>query len=448
MLFATVQPRIAALTAFLGAWLFLPMAGYEFSGFPGYGKMEAASYGALLGVLLFDSARLGKLRPTWLDIPVIVWCLTPMASSLTNGLGAYDGASAVFGQTISWGVPYLMGRLYFSDLEGLRVLALGILIGGLIYVPLCLFEIRMSPRLHIWIYGFHQHVWGQSRSFGGWRPTVFMQHGLAVGMWMTTASLVGLWLWWTGAIRQVWSIPMGYIVTALIVTTVLCKSTGAIALLAVAVGALAVLKRFRCSAVIWCLALLPLIYMGTRAPGIWDGSHLLTLVERIVPDKEGSLRYRMEAEDLLASHALRQPLFGWGAHSRNRPGEMGEDVRNVATDGFWIITLGTRGVVGLIALTATMMLPVLLAFRRMRAEDWMHPPTAPLGILAIVLTVFMIDSLFNAMLNPIYVVTAGGMVSTLSVKVGRSVAVSRSISRSAGTHGVRPVETVPRPDFL
>lgn len=448
VLFAMVRPRTAALTAFLGAWLFLPMAGYQFAGLPDYGKMEAASYGALLGVVLFDSARLGELRRTWLDMPIILWCLTPMASSLSNGLGAYNGASAVYGQAISWGVPYLIGRLYFSDREGLRALVKAIIIGGLLYVPLCLLEIRLSPRLHIWVYGFHQHSWRQTHAFGGWRPTVFMQHGLAVGLWMTTASLVALWLWWTRTIERIGSMRMGYVVAALIGTTILCKSVGAIALLVVASGAMAMIKKCHRKTLVWCLALVPLVYMGLRAPGLWDGSHLLNLVDRIVPEKEGSLRYRMEAEDLLASHALRRPVFGWGGYSRNRPAKMGEDVKNLATDGLWIIALGARGVVGLAALTATILLPVLLVLRRLQPSEWLHPSTAPLGVLAIILIVFMIDSLFNALLNPLYVVTAGAIVSTLSAKPGGSPAASPSIPRATGIYGPRRANATSREDRL
>ena len=32
---------------------------------------------------------------------------------------------------VRWQLPYLIGRLYFSDAEGLRELAIGIVIGGL-----------------------------------------------------------------------------------------------------------------------------------------------------------------------------------------------------------------------------------------------------------------------------------------------------------------------------
>ncbi len=39
-----------------------------------------------------------------------VWCACPIASSLTNGLGLYDGLSASFGRFVMWGLPYLLGR--------------------------------------------------------------------------------------------------------------------------------------------------------------------------------------------------------------------------------------------------------------------------------------------------------------------------------------------------
>ena len=54
-----------------------------------------------------------------------------------------------------WGVPYLIGRFYFNDAAGTRDLALGLLLGGILYLPFCLFEIRMSPVLHTTLYGLH-----------------------------------------------------------------------------------------------------------------------------------------------------------------------------------------------------------------------------------------------------------------------------------------------------
>jgi type IV secretory pathway VirB3-like protein len=99
----------------------------------------------------------------------------------------------------------------------------------------------MSPQLHTWLYGIHQHDWMQALRSGGYRPTVFMQHGLMVGLWMGAASIVGLALWSSGALRRLWGIPLSLVVPILIATTLLSKSFGAIALLLV--GALVLLLR-------------------------------------------------------------------------------------------------------------------------------------------------------------------------------------------------------------
>src|SRR5262249_17761958 len=151
----------------------------------------ATCLSALLGVAIFDTRRLISFRPGWADLPMGIWCVCPLFSSITNDLGAYDGFSSVYYQTVTWGVPYLLGRIYLTDLLGMFELAVAVFLGGLIYVPLCVIEIRFSPQLHTWVYGFHQHSFEQTLRFGGFRPVVFMEHGLMVGMWMSMATMAG-----------------------------------------------------------------------------------------------------------------------------------------------------------------------------------------------------------------------------------------------------------------
>jgi hypothetical protein len=122
-IFAVLPPRRAVIVAFLFAWLFLPVAAYKLTGLPEYSKMSATCGGVLLGTLLFDPGRFLTLRPHWADLPMAVWCSVPLASSLSNNLGVYDGLSATLSQTVQWGLPYLIGRLYFSDWAAVRELA-------------------------------------------------------------------------------------------------------------------------------------------------------------------------------------------------------------------------------------------------------------------------------------------------------------------------------------
>ncbi len=44
----------------------------------------------------------------------------------------------------TWVNPYLIGRIYFNDLASLCELSIRILLGGLVYMPLGLLEIRLS----------------------------------------------------------------------------------------------------------------------------------------------------------------------------------------------------------------------------------------------------------------------------------------------------------------
>ena len=91
--------------------------------------------------------------------------------ALYNGLGLYDGLSGMLGQILLWGLPYLVGRLYFSNLEGLRVFTVAMVIGGLLYVLPCHWEMRMSPHLLRPIYGrqFRRSVGGDVAD--GWLST-------------------------------------------------------------------------------------------------------------------------------------------------------------------------------------------------------------------------------------------------------------------------------------
>ena len=432
-LFMAFPPRRAVIAAFLLAWLFLPMAGFKLAeGIPVYDKMSATCVGVLLGMLAFDLRQLQTFRAGWIDLPMLIWCFCPLASSLSNDLGMYDGASAAFRQMASWGLPYFIGRVYFSDLAGLKELAVGLFIGGLIYVPLCLFEIKMSPQLHTMVYGYHQHSFAQSMRMGGWRPTVFMQHGLMVGMWMCMTGLVGVWLWYSRALpRSICRIPTAWALAALVVTAVLCKSTGAIVLLALGLAGLFAVPLLRTKWVIWALVIAGPLYMGVRGSGLWDASQLVQASSDAAGEERAdSLDFRFRNEDILAAKAMQRPTLGWGGWGRNRVYD--EDGRDISiTDGLWVITLGCNGIVGLAALTFTMLLPAALLLRRYPVRAWSDPAVAPAIVLAVVVVLYWIDCIPNGMVNPIFMLAVGGLASC-------GVGVSRVSRRLAVSPAARP----------
>ncbi|CAN5832741.1 hypothetical protein BH23PLA1_BH23PLA1_10090 [soil metagenome] len=405
-LFAVLPPRRAVIVAFVAGWLLLPNAGYTFQGLPDYNKVLATTLGVLLGTVLFDSGRFFAFRPRWADLPMLIWCLCPIASSLSNDLGLYDGLSASHRHLTTWGLPYLIGRLYLGEADGLRELATAILIGGLLYVPPCLYEIRMSPQLHRMLYGFA--IWGGTR-YGGYRPQVFLSNGLELGMWMTAACLMGYALWAGGTIKRLWGLPFGALLLGLLLVTVLCKSTGALLLLAVGLAVLWVVRRTGSSLPVWVLILVSPLYMAVRTPGLWSGETLVELTQTYINEERAqSLEFRLINEDMLAVKALQRPVFGWSGWGRNRVyDEHGRDIS--ITDGLWIIALGVNGLVGLGALTMTFLLPPALLLR-FPVRSWSTSGLAPAAALAVLLGLYLIDNLSNAMVNPIYMLAAGGLV--------------------------------------
>ena len=249
--FTRYPPRTAVMVSFLGGLMFLPQrgAGFSLPIIPDYKGMTATCYGIMLAMAVYDSERFSSLKLGWTDIPMLIWCISAFFSSMSNGLGAYDGFNESLTTIVTWGLPYFLGRLYFTNLDTLKELAIGILKGCLIYVPLCIWEGRMSPNLHLMLYGYWAHSSGllQSIRYGGFRPNVFMAHGLMVGHWVMTGTLIGIWLWQAGLVKEVWGTSMNILVWVMLFTVVWNRSTGAYGLMLLSLVILFIAKHLRTS---------------------------------------------------------------------------------------------------------------------------------------------------------------------------------------------------------
>ena len=406
-IFAFLPPRKAVITTFILAWLFLPVYAYNISGLPNYTKVTATCVGTILGVVCYDTQRLISFKFHCFDIPLLIWCCLPIASSLSNGLGLYDGFSTALNYFTLWGLPFFIGRMYFNTLGGLRELAIGIFIGGLVYIPFCLYEIRMSPQLHNIVYGVHQHSFGQTVRFGGYRPMVFMEHGLAVGLWMAASFLVGIWLKISSALKTKWILAIKLLLALLFGTTVFCKSLGSIVLLVIGMLVLLSLKWLRNFLPIFGLLIIAPVYITIRCADVWSGAELIQLVERYISsDRARSLQFRIDNEEALKRKALQRPLFGWGGWDRST---VYINERRLVADSLWIKALGKNGLLGLITLTLFLLLPVLRLWQNFRPGLWVNSTVAPAASLAVLVNLYMLDNLLNNMENPIFLLAAGGL---------------------------------------
>lgn len=421
-------PRGAAIVAALG-WLFLPVASIPLPGLPDYSKPAAVSLMLVVGAFVWAGGRVGSLRWRLIDTAAALVCLSPVASSVTNGLGVYDGIAESMAWGIMWIGPYFAGRVFFQTPGELGELARVAVVAAIAYAPLCLYEARMSPQLHTMVYGYFPHVFAQTKRFGGWRPQVFMDHGLMAGLWMSGGAMVGIILWRAKAFRSLLGVPMVWWVGLMVVTAVLTRSAGAIFLTIVMGGALVVLRTPGVSRLAILLPGSVAAYIGYRLLG-GDAGWLVSLTEGIayVGERSDSLAYRIDTENEVVSHALEKPLFGWGGWGRhgvqNEYGEL-----TTISDSLWVLTLGQKGLVGLAALYAILLGPVVMWLRpRILTRGW-HPEAAPAVALAALVCVFAIDSLLNAMPSPLYTMAMGGLVSThYSVKRAAAAARARLVA--------------------
>ena len=411
ILFALIPPPRAAAAAVVGAWLALPPAAIAIGGLPDISKEWVTTVGILLGTLLFGVPYALRFRPRWFDLPMLLWCVTGIATSLQTGLGLYDGLAEMVKLVLTWGMPYLFGRLYFGNLDGMRTFTIAMIVGGLAYVLPCLWEIRMSPNLLVHLYGIRHNI--EVRG-GGYRPTVFFWTGLECGLWMTAASMTAWWLWKCDTIRKIGGVSFGSVLLSILIgTTILCRATGALALLVCGMMILWISARIRTRLILASFLFIGPVYVAIRVPNLWSGQQAVDLAERIVgAERANSLRYRFMCEDLLIAKARQQPLLGWGGWGGS-DAYFGADTaypKKVETDGMWIIYFGTKGLVGLTCLYLAMMLPAGLFVWRFPPRLWADPRVAPASLAAVMLTLYIVDCLLNGFVNLIYITLAGGLM--------------------------------------
>lgn len=431
-LFNRFPAQRAVVVSYVTGFLFLPeVISYPIAqGIPVYNKVSATTYCILFATLLYDSKRFSSFKLGLLDVPMLIWCLCPIATQFSNGLSP---VSPTLNQIVTWGLPYFIGRIYLNDLAGLRLLAVGIFAGGMVYVPLCLLEMRIAPTLHLRLYGAHARAdFAQTIRYGGYRPTVFLTHGLWVGVWMMAATLIGIWLWRTKVIKQLRGIPIRRLVVVLIITFILVKSTGAYIYLAIGTVILftAGWLRSKIPVLLLIAALSTYLYLGATG-ALYSMPQVVSFVSNAQSsqnDRTGSLAFRIINEEALSQKARQRMILGWGDSGGNRIyDEEGRDIS--VTDSLWILAYGLQGLVGLISFTASLFAATLgFCFSRYSPSTWSNPKVAPAAALALILILYMLDSALNALVCPVFMVASGGISGLVMQEPQTSKATSDRLS--------------------
>jgi hypothetical protein len=424
-LFLRERPARAAAHTLIWAVMWLPEgAAFDLPALPPLSKYSIGAICALLGLWWKAPGRLRAARPgrgyDWILLAMI---LGQIGTVLTNGdalrygswrivdlpgYTPYDGLSAAVRVVISVGMPCLLGRALLRSkrdlLDVLEILA----VAGLVYSIPIFYELRMSPMLQQNIYGFAARAdWSQNMRLGGYRPTVFMGHGLQVGFFMFVCTTAAVILHKTGK-RRLFGVPMGYVVLYSFGTLVLCKA--AAALIYGAVGFLlirfvSVKNQMR---VLVFLAVVVVSYPMARLSGVFPTDALLSAASLLGPDRVQSLQFRFDNEDILLFKGAERMLFGWGGFNRERvyDAETAKDL--VIQDGHWIAVFGTNGLVGFCCVFALLLLPVMQAARQMRHVK-APPDRALLAGFGLIVVICSVNLLPNMQLPVLQFYFAAGL---------------------------------------
>jgi hypothetical protein len=363
---------------------------------------------------------------------LLVLFLTPILTILNNraplvfdqlfipGLRPWDFVSTTW-NTLALILPFLIARRCLATPEAHRTLLVGIAVAGLVYSLPMLFEVRMSPQLHTMVYGYFQHSWIQHVR-GGFRPIVFLNHGLSVGFFTLTAVLAAFALSRAGGRGAgKWLAAGAYLVVIL----VLSKNLGATILALVFVPLFFLGPALR-NAVILVTAVLILSYPMLRSAQLVPLQGFVNAVSALSEDRARSFQFRVNHEDSLLEKAAEKPLTGWGGWGRNRLyDEFGRDLS--VTDGAWIVTIGTRGWPGYVAYFGLLALPLLMLPRVARREK---VPVETIA-LAIIAAATLVDLIPNGFLSPISWMAVGALAGFIQFRPKEAAPAEEEDARRA-----------------
>lgn len=435
-------PAKAAATLFFGGMLLLPeVVFFKPPGLPEFAKLEIVSCWIFVGAVLFHRQRLrsgpkSKGIRFLVSLYVVGGILTiflnfdgfRVGSRFVTGQAPYDAVHSVLAALFSTLLPFYIGALMFRTSKDLRTLLKTMAVSALLYSLLMFVEFVMSPQLHYWVYGFHQHGFNQTIRAGGYRPMVFMTHGLAVALFMAMSILAAASLH-KGKVRILGfpaSVVAGYL------WLVLASAKSVASLLYATIGLPIVLfTRPKYQAIFGTvLVCILMIYPIARANELIPVDDLKAWAEEEYGhERAHSMMFRLENEEKLLARAMERPWFGWGTYCRACIFEPWSGDLSSTRDGEWIIQLGDSGIVGYVGRFGLLLFPLILLVRRSRfvPRDSDRRLLAGLGLMV---GFGAFDMVPNADFNGIAFLLSGALIGCLT-GILREAALMRARKRRA-----------------
>jgi len=405
------RPAVAVPVILLLGQMFLPpVIALDAPLIPPMGKEILVPMGALIGLFLFRRRTLVDSKPfRGYDLFIVLRMVGIFGTYMTNGdvlqfgpvvlpsISFYDFFTNVFKEIIFWWPVFFLGRTVIRTQRDLRDL-FRILVGaGVVYTGFMFIELLISPQLNRIVYGYHQAQFLQSMRGGGYRPMVFMRHGINVAFFTAYTILAATAL---GAVKgRVFGVKARTLAIYLFIVLILCHSLGALIYAAIGMPLLWFTKPRTTARVAAVLALLTICYPIARATGLVpvDKINAFTL-EKFGADRAGSLGLRLSEEEWLMNRAVKRIVFGWGGYSRSFRHDPVTGISNSTTDGVWAIEIGTGGAVAFFSLFGMLLYPAWRGRKILKKVERDDRPFV--ACLALMAAIYGVELIPNSSIDP------------------------------------------------
>lgn len=371
--------------------------------------------------------RLIAVKPgTSGDFLILLMIFGALITNLTNGdvlvygpkikpaLTASDTVNDGLRLSFRWLLPFLIGRTVVRTAKEAVDVLMILALCGLAYVPFILVEFQTGPIWHALIYGSQSSpsTFWHSIRYGGFRPSVLMNHGLTLSVFMFHTVIAWVYL----ARARIRPLPVSSAPIAFFMLGVCAwfKTRSILVYALASLPMILVLRPRMQLRIAGMIAIVLVSYPFLRSIDMIPVQTVAEIAEEYAgADAAQSFMQRIETEDEIIAHVDQRWWFGWGGYARYFRYDPLTGVPLSVMDGFWVMEFGQGGVVRYALTFSFLIFPILFAwFHARRIES-----TFALRVICAMVWICVIRTwnlLPNSAVDPWHVFIGGAACSVVA----------------------------------
>lgn len=416
------------ITVLTGSLMLPYRVALDLPGIPPMDKEYITFLSAIVGIFIFHRRSFWQARPLrGPESLIVVMLLANFGTMMMNdrqvldegkiedALGYYWLFATTTDDFLSLAIPFLVGRATITNFAALITFFRYLIMAGAIYCSLIAIEVAMSIPFYVWqlsnvIYGVPiRPMW----RWGVIQPTLFMQNGLAIATFMGLSAIAATAInrlklansKFTGRLPQL-STYAGLFMTRNVAGNLYGFSVS---------FAVAFMKPKFVARIAWMIAVFVFVYPLLRFVDVFPHEQLYEFAAAIEPERARSLNGRFLEEEFVLANIGDRLFFGWGNVSRT-PGAETFGTGETGLDGFWVIRLAARGMVGVVIYSFLLFYPIMVGWRAIKyLKD--DEKLLLLGALMAMVAIRAGDLLINGWWNCLPMFLAGALLGVAKAEV-------------------------------